>query len=377
MLDRKTSLSANLIHFCRYLRLHDFIIGIQEEQDALASLQMLSAVNTYEDFQLALRAVLCKTHKQVQEFSGHFNSYWKDIQKALDSKLKDKQEEKPVQKEQVSTAQYIHELKSWLYGNNQDEEIETATYSNQNVQSTTSLIELQARDLAEINRWIKVMIQRIANKRSRRYTTTHRKDKIDLQYSLRKNILQYDEMIQLMQKTKKKNQLKVVLICDVSRSMELYSRFFLQFMYAFQTAFSRIHSFVFSTELYSISSELNHNDINQSVEQVLHKVKHWSGGTRISESLQTFVEDYAQKHVDRKTLVFILSDGWDHGDAATMAESMQKLQRKSMRLIWLNPLAANPNWKPETNCLVAAKPYIDEFLPFNNINDLKSMVKRI
>lgn len=377
MLDRKTSLSANLIHFCRYLRLHDYFIGIQEEQDALESIQMVRAVNNYQDFKRALRAVLCKTEKQIHEFSDHFNTYWKDIKKALDSKLTDKQEEKPIRKEQISTTQYIHELKSWLYGNKEDEEIETATYSSQDVQSSTSLIELQARDLAEINRWIKVMIQRLANKRSRRYGPSHRKDQIDLQYSLRKNILQYDEMIYLMQKTKKKNQLKVVLICDVSRSMELYSRFFLQFMYAFQMAFSRIHSFVFSTQLYPISTELNHNDINKSIEQVLDKVKHWSGGTRIAESLENFVEEYSQKHVDRKTLVFILSDGWDHGDAETMTDSMQRLKQKSLRLIWLNPLAANPNWKPETNCLVAAKPYIDEFLPFNNVNDLKYMVTRI
>ena len=377
MLDRKTSMSSNLVHFCRYLRSHDFVIGIQEEKDALLSLQLVQAVNSYKDFQLVLQAVLCKTHKQIVSFNDLFSNYWKEIEKALDSKLKDKVEEKPIKKEQISTAQYIHELKSWLYGNKEDEEIETATYSSQNVQTATSIIELQARDLKEINRWLKIMIQRIANKRTRRFTQSHRKDQVDLQQSLRKNILQYGEMLHLMQKTKKKNQLKVVLICDVSRSMELYSRFFLQFMYAFQISFSRIQSFVFSTQLYRISSELNHSNINDSLEKIMTKVKHWSGGTRISESLENFVDSYAQKYVDRKTLVFILSDGWDHGTADTMAESMQSLQRKSMKLIWLNPLAGNPNWKPETACLLAAKPFIDEFLPFNNINDLKHLLSKI
>jgi len=329
--------------------------------------------------QECLQAVLCKTPRQLEKFSELYKTYWTELDRAVDSKLIDKEEEK-----EKSTSDNDHHqqtslqaIKSWLYGNKNDETTETASYSAHEVNGGRGFPEFDEKELQEIFKLVKKLVNKIANRRSRRFSKSHRKDKLDIKKTIRRNLLKGEELLYLQYKTKKKNQIKVVLICDVSRSMELYSRFLLQFMFAFQKLFSRIDAFVFSTRLYHISEELKEENMDQALTAVMDKVHSWSGGTQIGNSLQQFRQAYAHKTLTNKTLTLILSDGWDNGDPELVADNMKFIKNRSLKVLWLNPLAGNSNWKPEVQAMRAALPYLDGLLPFHNLADLEEVVKGI
>jgi len=235
MILRQTNLSANIVAFCRYLRSHSFSIGPQEEKDALLAMDILKAVEDPETLELCLQSTLCRSPQQLKAFPGLYEKYWKELDKAVDSKIKEEEEEKDtsnLNQQQNKTASF-EALKSWLHGNKNEEETETATYSNIEVYGAKKFPAFEEKELKEVFQLVKKLVRKIANRRSRRFQSTYKKEQIDLKRTIRKSILRQAEIIKIAYRKKKKDQLKVVLLCDVSRSMELYSRFLIKFMYAF------------------------------------------------------------------------------------------------------------------------------------------------
>lgn len=373
MIQRANNLSANIVAFCRYLRQHNFFIGPNEERDSLQALEILQPYQEPERFQLCLQTTLCKTPAQLKKFSKLYQQYWKELERAVDSKIEEQEEESKKKAQSVSKAPGLQAIKQWLYGNKNTDTTETAAYSNFDSIGLQSYPEFDERELSEIFQLVKKLIRKIANRRSRRFSSTHKKAQIDLKKTMRKNILRNGELIEIMYRAKKKNQIKVVLLCDVSKSMELYSRFFIQFMYAFQNSFPKIQTFVFSTQLNRITSELDQSTIDQSISTILNKVPTWGGGTKIGSALQTFNEKFAHKYLDHKSLVLILSDGWDTGEADLMASAMKQLHRKALKVLWLNPLAGSQDWQPEVIGMKAALPYIDALIPFHSTESLRKI----
>ncbi len=375
MIKRQTTLSGNIVAFCRNLRKYDFFIGPNEEKDSLVAIELLQAYQEPGMMELCLQTTLCKTAKQLKVFPKLYKRYWKELDKAVDSKLEEKEDKSNTTAQQGKQAPSIQVIKNWLYGNKSEDETEMAAYSDLAVTGRSSFPGFEDREMKEVFQLVQKLVKKIANRRSRRFSTTHKKAQIDLKKTIRKNILRNGELIEILHKAKKKEDLRVVLLCDVSKSMELYSRFLIQFMFAFQNLFPKIQAFVFSTSLYHISEELNHYSIDQSLQKVLDKVDTWSGGTKIGSAFQSFNDDYAHKYLTSKTLVIVLSDGWDTGEAELMGTEMKKIHRKAMKVIWLNPLAGSSDWKPEVVGMKAAIPYVDALLPFYNIDSLKSVVK--
>ena len=181
------------------------------------------------------------------------------------------------------------------------------------------------------------------------------------------------ELIDIVHREHKRNRMKLVLLCDVSRSMELYSAFLLQFMYAFQQVYRRMETFVFSTSLQRITPLLKQKNFREALHLLGSEKSGWSGGTRIGESLEMFVKDYAKNIVDSKTIVIILSDGWDTGDLDSLKKSMEHLHNKSKKLIWLNPLAGYPGFQPDVAGMKTAMAYIDVFAPVHNAESFRRL----
>jgi uncharacterized protein with von Willebrand factor type A (vWA) domain len=374
MVQRQTKLSANLVAFCRHLRQNGFVIGPAEEQDALLALNYSAAVDDAANFQLCLQATLCRSPQQLKKFPTLYENYWRELNRAVDSKISEQEEEKQQKKKQQSNkAPSLQALKDWLYNRKNKEQLETATYSDGGFGKSTEQVAFSEQEMKEVFRLVEKLVQKIANRRSRRYRSSRKKGVLDLKKSIRKNIIRNGEMIDIVYKKKKKDNVKVVLLCDVSQSMELYSRFFIQFMYAFHSLFPKVATFAFATQLYHISKELNKTSINQSLEEIINKIPDWSGGTKIGSSLATFNENFSHKHLTSKTLVIILSDGWDTDEIDLVSENMKKIHRKALKVIWLNPLADNVNWQPNVRGMKAALPHIDALLPFHNLASLQKM----
>ena len=166
----------------------------------------------------------------------------------------------------------------------------------------------------------------------------------------------------------------LVIIADISGSMERYSRLLLHFAHGLNRALNhRTETFVFSTRLSRISRQLRQRNVDQALNQVTQKVQDWSGGTRIGESLRAFNYTWARRVLTHSAIVILISDGWDRGDQDLLKVEMKRLQRSCHRLIWLNPLLGEENFEPLTRGMVTALPYIDEFLPVHNLASLEDL----
>lgn len=377
MISRQTNLSANLVAFCRHLRQHDFTIGPSEEQDALLAINLVNPFESTDNLQLCLQATLCRTPFQLQQFPELYKNYWKELDQAVDSKTTDKKEEKAQSTKQSEKQPSLQALKSWLYGNRNKETLETATYSDGGFGSATEQVAFSSDEMKEVFQLVQKLVQKIANRRSRRYQTTKKKAILDIKKSIRKNIVRNGEIVDILYKKKKKDNIKVVLLCDVSRSMELYSRFFIQFMYAFHSLFPKVETFAFATSLHHISKELNKTSINKSLQEVINKIPDWSGGTKIGASLQQFNEEFGHRYLTAKTLVIVLSDGWDTDEVDLVGENMKMIHRKALKTLWLNPLAGSGDWQPEVRGMKAALPYVDALLPFHSVDSLREVVRNL
>ena len=225
-------------------------------------------------------------------------------------------------------------------------------------------------DLDEVARLTILIAKRLARRISRRKRPTRRGGIIDMRRSMRANLMK-GEIIELRRRERRRRKVRLVLLCDVSGSMDLYSRFLLQFLFALQNVFGRVETFIFSTRLTRVTEYLR----GRSYRQVLRRltdVRDWSGGTRIGESLQEFNARWGSL-VNRHTIVLVLSDGWDTGEPDVLAQEMLALKRRAARVIWLNPLLGNPSYEPLTRGMAAALPLVDHFAAAHNLASLREL----
>ena len=377
LIKRHTSLTANIVAFCRYLRSEGFNIAAPEEADALKTIEILKPYEAPEYMRLALKTCLTRTLGQAERFDERYDYYWKQVQKATDAKIatqpKDKQEQRP--KQQNGQDAQFQSLKSWLFGDKSaEEEVELHTYSATETLSKKDFSTLTEDELREMFELIQMIARRLARQHNRRFTK-NKNGTLDLRKTLRQNLRRGGEIIDLMRQKPQRRRLQLVLLCDVSKSMALYSRFLIQFAFAFQQVFRRIETFVFSTKLTKITDILRGADFGESLKNLSESVTHWSGGTRIGESLAHFTSEYGQKCLTSRTIVIIISDGWDTGDVTLLEENMRAIHNKVHRVIWLNPLAGNPNFEPSTAAMSAAMPYIDVFAAAHNAESLRQLYR--
>ncbi len=374
MIQRKTSLSENVIAFCRFLRGHAFTVGVQEEALALEALGVIS-FEEKDNFKDALRTVLVKNVQNLQKFDRLFDDYWKELEKAIDSKIKDSEEAKL--RKQTQQEATFNNLKSWINGKKSEEEQEIASYSVGESLTEKDFSTIPDDELEEVMQIIKEISKSLAISTNRRHLKTNKHKLFDLRNTIRKNLKTGGELIHILHKKPKKNRLKLVMLCDVSKSMDLYSAFLIQFIFAFQSVYRQIETFVFSNSLQRITHDLKNKTFQESMRELSHHVVGWSGGTQIGLSLQQFTDDFSMQLLDKQTIVLILSDGWDVGNVEILKESMQTIQQKSRKVIWLNPLAGNPKFSPNVQGMAAAMPFIDVFASAHNVQSLRQIGKFI
>lgn len=378
LISRQTELSAHVVAFSRFLRAKGIPAGPDREADALRALAEIN-LGDEQQFYLALRSIYPQNRKQLREFDELYTKYWKELAKAVDSKIKDEAKESdPKKKKNKQNGEASFEaLKNWLNGNRQSEQEELASYGLGEPLSQKDFGSYTDEDLHEARRIIQTLVQRMAKTMSRRYETARSGGQLDLRKMLRNNFRKSEEIMDLFYRRPARNKIRLVLVCDVSKSMELYSRFWVQFMFAFQNLYQSIETFVFSTRLCRITEDLKEMDYNQALENLAERVPHWSGGTDIGAAMQEFVQEYGMKKLNSRTIVLIISDGMDTGDGNDLALNMERIRRKARRVIWLNPLAGSPDFRPEVKALKAVLPHLDLHAPAHNLESLKRVVEQL
>jgi len=167
----------------------------------------------------------------------------------------------------------------------------------------------------------------------------------------------------------------IALICDISGSMERYSRFLLRFAHALARSGAPVEVFVFGTRLTRITRELRVRDPDAALQRVAGKVVDWSGGTRIGASLRELNRRWVRRTIRSAAVVIIVSDGWERDDPGVLGREMAMLSRSCHRLIWLDPLAGRPGFEPATQGLLASLPHVDEFLPCASVASLEALAR--
>jgi uncharacterized protein with von Willebrand factor type A (vWA) domain len=199
---------------------------------------------------------------------------------------------------------------------------------------------------------------------------------VDLRRTLRRSMQSGGEPIELWRRDRKPRKTRIVALCDVSGSMDLYSRFLLQFLYALQGSVARVESFVFSTSLRRTTEALREHSFGHALKALSAEAHDWSGGTRIGECLATFNADF-ERLLDGRTVFVILSDGWDTGDPALLSEAMETIRGRCRRLIWLNPLLGSPGYEPLTEGMLAALPHVSVFASAHNLASLRALERHL
>ena len=252
------------------------------------------------------------------------------------------------------------------------EEQEVASYSQAEVLREKDFDTLTEVEMAEVRRLIRLMRLPAGLARSRRARPGGH-DQLDMRRLLRRSLRFGGELLVFSWKSPTLRPRPLVLLCDISGSMERYTRLLLNFAYALKTASTRVEAFVFATRLTRITRLLRSHDVDAALNRVMASVDDWSGGTRIGEAIETFNRRYARRVLSHGATVAIISDGWDRGDAAQMRRAIARLQRSCHRLIWMNPLMGAPGYEPLTLGLQAALPFVDDFLPAHNLANLEAL----
>jgi uncharacterized protein len=338
--------------------------------DLITAHRALATVDTSdrEEAKLALRAALCKQRSDLDVFVA-----------AFDATFGEAQQERPAPVELPEAATLVLPRVGVPPGDAGGPPVDEAP-----VPAAWSEIEtLRDRDFAEMSDAERAtaarLVRRIAlhapTRLSRRTRPTRRRgDHPDLRATVRASLRYGGEPLERHWRAPTEKPRQVVLVCDVSGSMDPYARMLLMYMQAWVAARRSVEAFVFGTRLTRVTRELAGRDPDMAVARAAAAVSDWSGGTRIGDSLATLNREHGRR-IGRGSVAIVLSDGWDRGDPDLLADEMARLSRCSHSVIWLNPLKAHERYEPLTRGMRAALPHVDHFLAGNSISSLEELAQ--
>jgi uncharacterized protein with von Willebrand factor type A (vWA) domain len=365
------SLAHRLVAFCRLLRDRGLEVTPGRALDAGRSLALVD-VTDRESFRAALRANLTISVEEYGEFERAFHEFWGPGGAA--AQAAGRREQAPVARAVAAASVYEQRGASGAAGGEESARLPggEGSASDRDVLTHKDFAEFDAGEMKRARRLIRQAAPELATVPSRR-TRPAPSGAVDLRRTVRAARSSGGEALRLLRQERKRQRLRVVALCDVSGSMDLYSNYLLQFLYALQQESGGVRTFVFSTRLQDVTAALRSKTYDEALEGMERAARAWSGGTSIGGCLAEFNRRYGAALVGPRTVVIVASDGWERGDPGQLAREMAVLQRRAYRVIWLNPLRGQEGYRPLARGMAAALPYIDHFLPAHNIAALESL----
>jgi uncharacterized protein with von Willebrand factor type A (vWA) domain len=258
--------------------------------------------------------------------------------------------------------------------------IPTLTWSPREALRHKDFAALTAEELRKVRELIAGLRLRVRERPSRRRCAGRGRE-ADLRRTLRRSLRFGGEVLRFERRERKMRPRPVVVLADVSGSMERYTRPLLFFIYALAGAANGgargTEAFTFGTRLTRITPALRRGDLERALHEVARVVPDWSGGTRIGEVLASFNREWGSRVLSHGAVVLLLSDGWDRGDPELLRREMARLQRNAWRLVWLNPLLGSPEYEPLTRGMRAALPFVDDFRPVHDLASLEELAAHL
>ena len=355
----------DLATFADALRARGITITPDQVSDMARSLSLVDPSSRNQVYS-ALRSLAITDPDQRGPFDEEFTSFF-DLLFAAESTA-----------EQPSRLVTTTTMKPVLREPNQSPEEETRAQGGASaVEKITArdFADLDADQLAEARRLVMAMMWQPSDVKTRRWSPARTGTQPDLRRTLRGTARPEGDLMPIVRRRRRKRQRPLIIIADISGSMEKYADLFLVFAHAAQRRIDDVEVFTFSTELTRITEDLRRRDTKTALSRVSATVKDWSGGTKIGEALAEWNRKWSRRLSRGGPIALILSDGWDCGDPELLSLEMARLARTVSKVIWLNPLAARADYRPATRGMQAVLPHVDHLLPAASVMDLMGVVE--
>ncbi|VBB41348.1 conserved hypothetical protein [uncultured Desulfatiglans sp.] len=374
-----SGLAGRVVHFADFLRGQGFRMFQSSVHDALRSIDCLSLDR--DVFAAALRTNLCTNQLEWSQFGELFDRFWLDIEsdeapppepapangaqdEGEDGSSPPDQPEQDLPAEKVVKSRKPEPSQEWMEGR---------TYSPISKIGKKDLSRFEQTEIPVARLALKRLMEPFRIERSRRPKAAPKHGRLDFRRIMRRSLKYEGIPVELFFRRKKQRLKRLVILADVSGSMDKYARFIMPFLLGLRGIGSKAEVFVFSTVLQSITFVVKHLSVEKAIQRMSEEMPEWSGGTRIGYSLHQFNTTQGMRMLNRRTVILILSDGWDLGGKALLEKEMKILHRKAHTVIWLNPLAGDPGYQPVCRGMQAALPYIHHFMPATSLQDLNQV----
>ena len=368
----------NLLLFGRVLKELGLDVHSGRMLDAVAALELVG-VRRKRDFRSTLRTVLVHRKRDLELFEEAFDTFWrapKDRLTTLD--LRSIGEQRKFRQPQVAPPSAgAGGADDPERGDGRGQYVDmTRTYSAREVLRQKDFAEFTMQEVDSARRMMDDLEWQVGSRRSRRWTPGAG-PAIDLRRAARRSLRYGGEMLDLPHLERREKPRRLTLICDVSGSMERYTRMLLHFIHSLADNWDGVEAFLFATRLTRVTDRLAHRGVDDAIGEVSRTVPDWAGGTRIGDAIKTFNYSWSRRVLGWGSVVLIISDGWDRGEPVLLGREAARLQRSCHRLIWLNPLLGSETYAPLTRGMQAALPFVDDHLPVNNLASLEDLADRL
>ncbi|MDB0018168.1 VWA domain-containing protein [Planktomarina temperata] len=370
--------AARMAGFVAHLRDNGLRLGVGETGAALDALTHINAANPY-DSRRALKSVFTGCTEEAAQFDGLFNSFWMN-----GGRVKTRVTATPSQSENVQSSREESEEASSGTGDMSapggvDGEAESDGEGKLVAMDVTNLFKKDLRDLvrpediAEAEKIALRLGAALRDRRSRRRKAARKGDQIHFRKVMRRSLATGGEPFVLPKRQRPDRTLRITAICDVSGSMTVYSRIFLAFLAGLMRADFRADAYLFHTRLVRITEALRDKDAMRALARLSLLAEGFAGGSKIAESLDTFASTYGRRFVDNRTVVMILSDGYDTASPDGISDALARLKKRGCKIIWLNPLKGWDGYEPTAQAMAGALPHLDLFRAANTLGDLAAL----
>ncbi len=376
---RSGHLLHNLILFGRVLHGLGLDVNPGRMIDLVNALALIQ-IGRKQDFFFVAQSLLVQRREELALFKDAFDFFWVDPRDRVVARGR-RQDETPFTRPEFAPPPLNPPVAPPADSTHDAGErtIVETTYSPSDREALRrkDFSQLTAEEMRAIKAMMDNLLWRPGERRTRRLVAG-RGNALDLRRTLRRNIAHGGELVRFAERGPKVKPRPLVIIADVSGSMERYTRLLLHFIYSLSAGLrQQVETFVFSTRLTRITRPLRQRSVDRALRDVSRAVTDWSGGTRIGEALKTFNYQWARRVMRSSAVVLIISDGWDRGDPDLLRREMARLRRSCRRVIWLNPLLGGAGYQPLARGMQAALPYIDDFLPVHNLASLEDLADRL